>query len=45
MILLLLQEGVASDALGRLLAPARSQKPVVDSQGFGLVLRIDQQIK
>src|SRR5437660_10381210 len=44
MILLLLQEGVSSDALGRL-APASAQKAVVDSQRFGLVLWIDQQIK
>jgi len=38
MILFLLQEGVASDALGRLLAPASTQKPVVDGQRLGFVL-------
>ncbi len=37
MILFLLQEGVSSDALGRLLPTARPQKPVVNRERFGLV--------
>src|SRR5207249_308388 len=44
-VLPLLQESVARHALGSLLSRDGTQKPVVDSQRFGLVLRIDQQIK
>ena len=44
-VLSLLQESVARHALGSLLSRDGTQKPVVDSQRFGLVLRIDQQIK
>src|SRR6266850_2969901 len=44
-ILFLLQEGVARDALGRLRPGIRTQKPVIDREGFCLVLRINQQVK
>ncbi len=45
MILSLLQEGISSDALRRLLPAAHPQKPVVDRQRLGLVLGIHEQVK
>ena len=45
MILSLLQEGVSSDALGRLLPTTHPQKPVVDGERLGLVLGLHEQVK
>src|SRR6266852_1502329 len=45
MILSLLQEGVSSDALGRLLPTAGPQKPVVNRESLGLVLGLHEQVK
>src|SRR5580692_4942612 len=45
MILFLLQECVAGDALRRLRSGPAAQKTIIDSQGFGFVARIDQQIE
>src|SRR4029077_12896072 len=44
-VLLLLQEGVARDAFGRLRRSSAAQKTVVNRQGLALIARLDEHVE